>query len=189
MNHPETMLRLARERQDALAKEAQQDRLARREHHGPAPGEARAVLRPRPALDPFPSCRRVTGSSTRVATRRHPSRTMTRARWHAGTGEGRHARPGQGQPQDVVARRRDDDTNGAVSATYRVGALEEILRVLEEHDFNVRSAGGGKIELGGEFGFAVGRDGDKDHEQATEAAVAALKGEGFEAHVVDVQDP
>ena len=80
-----------------------------------------------------------------------------------------------------------DDTNGAVSATYRVGALEEILRVLEEHDINVRSAGGGKIELGGEFGFAVGRDGDKDHQQATEAAVAALKREGFEAHVVNVR--
>ena len=29
MNHPETMLRMARERQDALAKEAQQDRLTR----------------------------------------------------------------------------------------------------------------------------------------------------------------
>jgi hypothetical protein len=29
MNHPETMLRLVRDRQDALAKEAQQDRLAR----------------------------------------------------------------------------------------------------------------------------------------------------------------
>jgi hypothetical protein len=27
MNHPETMLRMARERQDALAKEAQRDRL------------------------------------------------------------------------------------------------------------------------------------------------------------------
>ena len=29
MNHPETMLRLVRDRQDALAKEAQLDRLAR----------------------------------------------------------------------------------------------------------------------------------------------------------------
>jgi hypothetical protein len=28
MNHPETMLRLVRDRQDALAKEAQRDRLA-----------------------------------------------------------------------------------------------------------------------------------------------------------------
>jgi len=81
----------------------------------------------------------------------------------------------------------DDENGGAVSATYRVGALEEILRVLEDHDINVRSAGGGRIELGGEFGFAVGRDGDKNHEQATEAAVAALKREGFDAHMVDVR--
>ena len=29
MNHPETMMQLARERQDLLAKEAQRDRLAR----------------------------------------------------------------------------------------------------------------------------------------------------------------
>jgi hypothetical protein len=81
----------------------------------------------------------------------------------------------------------DGEDGSAISATYRVGALEEILRVLEERDINVRSAGGGKIELGGEFGFAVGRDGDDDHEQATHAAVDALKGEGFDAHVVDVR--
>ena len=81
----------------------------------------------------------------------------------------------------------DDEPEGSISATYRVGALEEILRVLEEHDINVRSASGGKIELGGEFGFAVGRDGDRNHKQATEAAVAALNAEGFDAHMVDVR--
>jgi hypothetical protein len=81
----------------------------------------------------------------------------------------------------------DDDTSGAISTTYRVGALEEILGVLQDGDFNIRSASGGKIELGGEFGFAVGRDGDEDHEQRTHAAVEALRGQGFDAHVVDVQ--
>jgi hypothetical protein len=81
----------------------------------------------------------------------------------------------------------DDDTGDETSTTYRVGGLEEILRVLEDGDFNIRSATGNKIELGGEFGFAVGRDGDEDHEQRTHAAVKALRRQGFEAHVVDVQ--
>jgi hypothetical protein len=81
----------------------------------------------------------------------------------------------------------DDDTGDETSTTYRVGALEEILRVLEDGDFNIRSTTGSKIELGGEFGFALGRDGDDDHEQRTKAAVKALRGEGFRAHIVDVQ--
>jgi len=81
----------------------------------------------------------------------------------------------------------DDDAGDEISTTYRVGALEEILRVLEDGDFNIRSATGSKIELGGEFGFAVGRDGDEDHERRTQAAVEALRGKGFRAHVVDVQ--
>jgi hypothetical protein len=81
----------------------------------------------------------------------------------------------------------DDDTTGAVSATYRLGALDEVLQVLEEGDFNIRSTSGGRIELGGEFGFAVGHDGDNDHEARTHAAVEALRGQGFDAHVVDVQ--
>ena len=83
----------------------------------------------------------------------------------------------------------DDDENGsAVSATYRPGALLEILTVLENQGFNLRTAGGRRIELGGEFGFAVDkRDGDVDHEASTHAAVAALRAEGFDSHAVEVQ--
>jgi hypothetical protein len=81
----------------------------------------------------------------------------------------------------------DDESGGSISATYRVGALEEILGILENAGYNLRSASGGKIELGGEFGFAVGRDGDDDHEAATHAAVDKLLEEGYDAHVVDVE--
>ena len=35
MNHPETMLRLVRDRQDSLAKEAQRDRLVREANAAP----------------------------------------------------------------------------------------------------------------------------------------------------------
>lgn len=81
-----------------------------------------------------------------------------------------------------------DEEGAAVSATYRPGALGEILEVLENAGFNLRTAGGRRIELGGEFGFAVDpRDGDTDHEAATHAAVEALQGQGFDAHVVGVQ--
>ena len=81
----------------------------------------------------------------------------------------------------------DDENGEAISATYRVGALGEILQILQDRDFNLRSVGGRRIELGGEFSFAVGRDGDPDHEQATRDAVEALRSEGFDAHVVEVQ--
>ena len=82
----------------------------------------------------------------------------------------------------------DEENSTAVSATYRPGALAEILTVLSNQGFNLRTAGGRRIELGGEFGFAVDpRDTDADHEEATQAAVDALRSEGFEAHVVEVQ--
>jgi len=81
----------------------------------------------------------------------------------------------------------DDENSEAVSATYRVGALGEILQILQERDVNLRSVGGRRIELGGEFSFAVGRDGDPDHEQATRDAVEVLRSEGFDARVVEVQ--
>jgi hypothetical protein len=82
----------------------------------------------------------------------------------------------------------EDDNNEAVSATYRPGALLSILEILEREGFNLRTATGRRIELGGEFGFTVDpRDGDADHEAATAAAVDILKAEGFDAHVVEVQ--
>jgi len=81
-----------------------------------------------------------------------------------------------------------EESGEAVSAVYPRGALSEILRVLEDAGFNLRSAGGRMIELGGEFAFAVA---DRDHNepdgQATEDAVATLNDAGFDARVVVVQ--
>jgi hypothetical protein len=90
---------------------------------------------------------------------------------------------------DTSAFADDDEESGSsISATYRRGALSEILRILEEQGFNLRSAGGHRIELGGEFGFSVAaREGDPNHTQATHAAVDVLKEEGFDVRVVEVQ--
>lgn len=81
----------------------------------------------------------------------------------------------------------DEGSRSAISATYRRGALSEILRILADEGFNLRSTGGRQIELGGEFGFSVDkREGDANHGEATQAAVDAL-GDSFDAHVVEVQ--
>ena len=80
------------------------------------------------------------------------------------------------------------ESGAAISADYPRGALSEILRVLEDAGFNLRSAGGRMIELGGEFAFAVAdRDDNEPDGQATEAAVASLNDAGFDARVVEVQ--
>ena len=82
----------------------------------------------------------------------------------------------------------DEENNTAVSATYSVGAVSQILGILEEAGFNLRTAGGRRIELGGEFAFAVDpREGDADHEAALKAAVEILNGQGIDTHVVEVQ--
>ena len=82
----------------------------------------------------------------------------------------------------------DEDNDTAVSATYPAGRLLGILEFLADQGFNLRSAGGRQIELGGEFAFAVDpRDSDTDHEAAAQAAVSALNDAGFDARVVEVQ--
>lgn len=81
-----------------------------------------------------------------------------------------------------------EESGAAISADYRGGALSDILRVLEEAGFNLRSAGGQKIELGGEFAFAVAdRDDNEPDGKATEDAVATLNDAGIDAWVVEVQ--
>jgi hypothetical protein len=81
-----------------------------------------------------------------------------------------------------------DENNTAVSATYRPGAVLGILNILQREGFNLRTATGQRIELGGAFGFTVDpRDSNEDYETATTAAVDILKSEGFDAHVVEVQ--
>ena len=81
-----------------------------------------------------------------------------------------------------------DENNDAISANYRPGAVLGILDILQREGFNLRTATGQRIELGGEFGFTVDpRNGGEDFETATAAAVDVLKSEGIDAHLVEVQ--
>ena len=69
-----------------------------------------------------------------------------------------------------------DENNTAVSATYSPGAVLGILDILQREGFNLRTATGQRIELGGEFGFTVDpRNSNEDFETATAAAVAVSK--------------
>ena len=86
----------------------------------------------------------------------------------------------------------DDDRDaggGSISATYDPGALSDMLRILAEHGFNLRSASGRQIELGGEFAFWVdARKGkDRNHDIATRRAAEALAGEGYDTQTVEVR--
>ena len=58
--------------------------------------------------------------------------------------------------------------------------LAELLRVLKDHDVNLIAAGGGDVERGGEFAFAVAH-GDEA------AAMQVLKDEGYVPRLVDVE--
>ncbi len=83
----------------------------------------------------------------------------------------------------------DDDGDGgiAASATYEPGTLVELLGILETGGFNLRSASGCNVELGGEFNFWVdGRSDDEDDHAATHAAAELLKANGYEADVWEV---
>ena len=83
-----------------------------------------------------------------------------------------------------------DDDEGediAVSATYQPGSLVGLLDVLEKNGFNLRTASGSNVELGGEFAFWVdGRDDKEDEHKATYAAAKLLREEGYEAEVHEV---
>jgi len=57
--------------------------------------------------------------------------------------------------------------------------LGAFLRVLKDADVNIIAAGGGDVENGGRFAFAV-EDGKYD------AAMAALRAKGYEPELVDV---
>ena len=76
----------------------------------------------------------------------------------------------------------EDPDRIAVSNAYAPGALAEMLGVLADAGFNLRAAGGPRIELGGEFAFWVDpREGDGDEHAAAEAAVEALREAGYDA--------
>jgi hypothetical protein len=76
----------------------------------------------------------------------------------------------------------DDPDRIAVSNAYVPGALAEMLGILADAGFNLRAAGGPRIELGGEFAFWVDpRQGDTDEHAAADAAVTALQEAGYDA--------
>ena len=91
-------------------------------------------------------------------------------------------------PDSGMSVHDDDDEGGlAISATYQAGALVELLGILESDGFNLRSASGTDVELGGEFNFWVdGRSDDEDEHAATRAAAELLKAKGYEADVWEV---
>jgi hypothetical protein len=81
----------------------------------------------------------------------------------------------------------DDGEDVAVSATYRAGALAEMLTILRDAGFNLRTASGNQVELGGEFWFWVDeRPSDADHEIAAIAARDLLRGHEYEADTFEV---
>ena len=81
----------------------------------------------------------------------------------------------------------DDGEDIAVSATYQPGSLVGMLEILERNGFNLRTASGNNVELGGEFNFWVdGRGDDEDHDKATYAAAKLLREEGYIAEVHEV---
>jgi hypothetical protein len=81
----------------------------------------------------------------------------------------------------------DDGEDIAVSATYEPGSLVGLLDVLDKHGFNLRTASGNNVELGGEFNFWVdGRHNKEDNHEATYAAAKILREEGYDAEVHEV---
>jgi hypothetical protein len=88
----------------------------------------------------------------------------------------------------------------AVSARYGPSELAKVLGILSDAEFNLRTAGGFRIETGGEFGFSVDERVDADgnplaenHEQATHEAIALLRKKGYEVravyvHLKDIDD-
>ena len=114
MNHPETMLQLARERQRPVPRGGRATVWSARPASSRAPGAARAVLRPRPALGPVPPARRVSRSiatrvtsiDTRVVRCRRPG--VPRRRRDGGM----HIQARVGH-QDVDASSDDDDERDA----------------------------------------------------------------------------
>jgi hypothetical protein len=58
--------------------------------------------------------------------------------------------------------------------------LAELLRVLKDHGVNIVAAGGGEVEKGGEFAFAVAHGEEQD-------AIQALTDEGYLPRLVDVE--
>jgi hypothetical protein len=103
--------------------------------------------------------------------------------------------PKESDPDRIVAATAEPGPGGsivAVTAYYGPGQLLTVLKILEDAHFNLRTAGGRRIETGGEFAFWVdepvvsdGRQIDDDHGQ-THAAIKVLCAAGYEAWPVEV---
>jgi hypothetical protein len=90
-------------------------------------------------------------------------------------------------PNSSMTINGHDGDEIAVSATYEAGALAELLTVLKGANFNLRAAGGSKVEMGGEFSFWVdGRSDSEDHDKAAYAARDLLRKHHYEADVYEV---
>ncbi len=91
-------------------------------------------------------------------------------------------------PSEGMSVHDDDGEDGlAISATYEAGGLVDLLGILEADGFNLRTASGSNVELGGEFNFWVdGRSDDEDDHAATRAAAELLKTKGYDADVWEV---
>ena len=86
-------------------------------------------------------------------------------------------------------RKTGSDSDGP-GAAVDPGGLVDILRILEEADINLRTAGGRDLDDGGVFVFAVGHDGaeaDNSSGRPSEA-VRLLRTAGYDAHDVKVRD-
>jgi hypothetical protein len=89
----------------------------------------------------------------------------------------------------------DEVEDDVPSVDYPLGQLAELLAILAEDrgagdpGFNLASAAGHDIELGGEFAFwANPREGmNEDHESATLAAMDRLRTAGYDANTYHVQ--
>lgn len=60
--------------------------------------------------------------------------------------------------------------------------IELLLRRLKEAKVNIAAAGGGNLEFGGQFAFAV-------HDGSEDAAIRVLKEHGYKYDVIEEHDP
>jgi hypothetical protein len=95
--------------------------------------------------------------------------------------------PKSGMSVDDDGDHDHHDGKMAISATYEAGALLGILDVLAADGFNLRSASGSNVELGGELTFWVdGRSESEDEDAANHAAAELLRANGYDADVWEV---
>lgn len=89
-----------------------------------------------------------------------------------------------------TSTRKTGSGSDGPGAAVDPGGLVDILRILEEADINLRTAGGRDLDDGGVFVFAVGHGAastDNGLERPSKA-VQVLRKAGYDAHDVTVRD-